>query len=222
MAAPGAACEEVYRDLLRTARRWARSAEEARDLVQDTLLIALASGLADWPSPLRRPWLRGVVRKQAAFLARGQARRRRREQLLELGGPAPGAGGWSWQPRFLASLPRSLRSVAALASADLCAAEIRWLLGLSGTALRQRLTALRRAVQAEAEPPTVPAPAPQLTFGAHRASLLALLRRQNEPALATHDPDGHALLLRKLPHKPGPLGNRQAKEFSNVPTQPEN
>lgn len=206
MAASGGVCDEAYRDLLRTARRLARSAEEARDLVQDVLVIALASGLEDWPSPVRRPWLRGVVRKRAAFLARGQHRRRRREALVEVS--KPGAGRWTWQPRFLASLPGSLRSVAALASADLCAAEIRWLLGLSGTALRQRLSALRRAVLAEAEAPTLPAPEPQLAFGAHRASLLAVLRRQRDPALATHDPDGHAILLRMNAHKPRALGNQ--------------
>src|SRR5688572_3825487 len=206
MFANGHAADEVYRDLLRTARRLGRSAEEARDLVQDALVIAITSGLTDWPSPLRRPWLRGVVRKRAAFLARGQLRRRRREALVE---PcAPGAGRWTWQPGFLASLPRSLRAVAALASADLCAAEIRWLLGLSGTALRQRLSALRRAVLAEAEAPTLPAPEPELSFGAQRASLLAVLRRQREPALATHDPDGHAILLRINAHKPRAPGNQ--------------
>lgn len=223
MAVSGAVCDEAYRDLLRTARRIARSAQEAQDLVQDVLVIALSSGLDDWRSPLRRPWLRGVVRKRAAFLARGQLRRRRREAEAEPSGP--GAGTWTWQPRFLASLPRSLRAVAVLASADLCAAEIRWLLGLSSTALRQRLSELRRAVRAEAEAPTMPAPEPRLSFGGHRASLLAVLRcqavlqGQDGPALATHDPDGHAILLRRKAHKPGPLGNRQAKEFLKCPSQ---
>jgi RNA polymerase sigma-70 factor (ECF subfamily) len=149
--------------------------------------------------------LRGLVRKRAAFLVRSQTRRRRREQLPD--GTGSGAGAWVWQPRFLASLPRSLRVVAALASADLCAAEIRWLLGLSDTALRQRLSALRCAVRAEAEPPTLPAPEPQASFGAHRAQLLAGLRRQHAPAIATHDPDGHVILLCIDAHKMGPPGN---------------
>jgi len=199
------ACDEAYRDILRTARRVSRSGDEARDLVQDVLTIALARGLRDWPSPARRAWLRGVVRKRAAFLARGQARQRRREGLL--GGAGQGAGAWSWQPRFLASLPRSLRVVASLASADLCAAEIRWLLGLSDTALRKRLSALRSAVRGEAEPPTLAAPEPPHSFGAHRAQLLATLRRQRDPALATHDPDGHPILLRINAHKIRQVGN---------------
>jgi DNA-directed RNA polymerase specialized sigma24 family protein len=206
MAASAEVCQTAYRQILRTARRFARSEDEARDLVQDALVIALDRGFEDWSTPGRRGWLRGVVRKRAAFVVRGQARRRRREELPD-GASGPGASRWVWQADFLASLPRSLRVVAALASADLCAAEIRWLLGLSDTALRQRLTALRRAVRAEAEPPTLTASEPQLTFGGPRAQLLAGLRRQHGRVLATHDPDGHAILLRIGPHEIGLGGN---------------
>jgi RNA polymerase sigma-70 factor (ECF subfamily) len=213
-------CREAYRDILRAARRCTSSADEARDLAQDALVIALARGLDDWPSPSRRAWLRGVVRKRAALLLRSQTRRRRREGLPDGSGASPGA--WTWQPRFLASLPRSLRIVATLASADLCAAEIRWVLRLSDTALRQRLSALRRAVRAEPESPTLPAPEPGLSFAGHRAQLLAALRRQRGQALATHDPDGHPILLCVLPHKTPPAGNPEAEEHSNVETQPEN
>ena len=198
-------CDEAYRDILKVARRFTSTVDEARDLVQDVLVIALDRGFEDWSSMARRGWLRGVVRKRAAFLVRGQARRRRRERLSD--GVAQGASAWAWHPRFLASLPPSLRAVAALASADLCAAEIRWLLGLSDVALRQRLSALRCAVRSEPEPPTLPAPEPKLSFGANRPLLLESLRRQRGPALATHDPDGHAILLRISPHKTPPLGN---------------
>jgi DNA-directed RNA polymerase specialized sigma24 family protein len=214
------ACRDAYRDLLRAARGCTRSLEEARDLAQDVLVIALARGLDDWPSPARRAWLRGVVRKRAALLVRSQMRRRCREALPD--GAGSRAGAWSWQPRFLASLPPSLRVVATFASADLCAGEIRWLLGLSDTALRQRLSALRRAVRAEPEPPTLPAPEPRAGFGGHRAQLLAALRRQPSEAIATHDPDGHPLFLCVRPHKTPALGNIRAKESSNVETQPEN
>ena len=192
---------EAYRDILRVARRLARSGDEARDLAQDALLAALARGFEDWASPARRGWLRGVVRKRWAFVARGEVRRRRREGIFEAGGQEVGA--WVWDAGFLASLPRSLRAVAALASADLCAAEIRWLLGLSDAALRKRLSELRRAVRGAVEAPTRPAPEPGLSFGAHRAQLLAVLRRQRGPAVATHDPDGHTILLRWSAHKKG-------------------
>jgi DNA-directed RNA polymerase specialized sigma24 family protein len=206
MAARVGVCQEAYRDLLRTARRFARSDDEARDLVQDTLVIALARGFDDWSSPARRGWLRGVVCKRAAFVVRSQVRRRRREELPD-GAMDSGASRWVWREGFLASLPRSLRVVAALASADLCAAEIRWLLGLSDTALRQRLSALRGAVRAEAEPPTRLAPEPPLALGGRRAQLMAGLRRHHGRVVATHDPDGHAILLRIDPHETGLRGN---------------
>lgn len=208
---------EAYRDVLRMARRLAQSGDEARDLAQDALLAALARGFEDWASPARRAWLRGVVRKRWAFVARAEVRRRRREKLFDGGGR--GAVAWVWDAGFLASLPRSLRAVAVLASADLCAAEIRWLLGLSDTALRKRLSELRRAVRSAAELPTRPAPEPPFSFGARRAQLLAILRGQQGPAVATHDPDGHTILLRWSAHKTAELGNPDAKEPSSCPSQ---
>jgi RNA polymerase sigma-70 factor (ECF subfamily) len=194
--------------MLVMARRLARSEEDARDLVQDVLEIALGHGVDDWSSPERRAWLRGVVRKRAAFIVRGQVRRRRREALL--GETMIGAGGaraWRWQPHFLGSLPRSLRSVATLASADLCAVEVRWLLQLSDTALRQRLSALRRVLKEHEAPPTVPAAEPSGSFGAQRAQVVALLRRRGGRAVATRDPDGHVLFLKVPPHKVERGGN---------------
>jgi RNA polymerase sigma-70 factor (ECF subfamily) len=192
-----------------TARRFAQSEDDARDLVQDVLEIALARGVDDWSSAERRAWLRGVVRKHAAFVVRGERRRRARE-LLAGGVDANGwgVGAWVWQPSFLASLPRSLRLVATLASAELCAAEIRWLLQLTDTALRQRLCALRRALRAHDELPTLPAPAPARSFGSQRAQLLAHLRRRGGRALVTHDPDGHVLFLKIDTHETGRGGNR--------------
>jgi len=193
-----------------TARRLARSGDEALELAQDAFVAALARGVEDWDSPGRRAWLHGVVRRRAAFVARGHGRRRRREQQQARtagGDAAAGAQAWGWQPAFLASLPRSLRVVATLASADLCAAEIRWLLRLTETALRKRLSALRAAVRAEPEVPTVPAAEPRFTLGARRAELLTSLRQQQGDALVTHDPDGHPILLRVVAHKEGAGGN---------------
>ncbi|HEX2871277.1 MAG TPA: hypothetical protein VHP33_08475 [Polyangiaceae bacterium] len=195
MTANACALRETYRDILVVARRFARNDEEARDLVQDVLEIALARGVDDWASPERAAWLRGVLRKRAAFVVRGQQRRRRRELLAPIAGSA-GAAAWVWQPTFLASLPRSLRLVATLASADLCATEIRWLLRLTDTALRQRLSGLRRALRKHEEPPTLPAPAPPGSFGASRQLVLSQLRRRGGRVIATHDPDGHVIFLK--------------------------
>lgn len=197
----------VCRDILATARRFARSEDEARDLTQDVLTIALERGVDDWSTPARQAWLRGVVRKRAAFVGRAEARRRRRELLadqLDAEGPV----AWAWQPEFLGSLPRSLRLVALLASADLGAAEIRWLLRLTDTALRQRLSALRRALRGHDEAPTVPAAEPPASFGPQRAQVLSHLRRRGGRAIATQDPDGHVLFLKIDPHNGAPAGNR--------------
>jgi DNA-directed RNA polymerase specialized sigma24 family protein len=204
-------CQETYRQLLAAARRFVRSEDEARDLTQDALMLALARGFDDWASPERRRWLHGVVRKRAAFIARSQLRRRRREALVEA--PDTEKSRWLWYRGFLDSLPPSLRVVAKLASADLCGAEIRWLLELTDAAWRQRLTALRRAVAAEAARPTLTTSEPPLSFGASRPLVLASLQRQGGRVLATRDPDGHTILLRRGPHKPRPLGNGGVKEF---------
>lgn len=196
-------CQAACGEILQTARRYARSEDEAWDLVQDAVSIALARGFDDWPSEARRRWLRGVVRKRAAFVARGEGRRRRREQLA-LGESAPRPGQWTWEPRFLASLPPSLRAVAVLASVELTAVEIRWLLGLSDTALRKRLSALRQAVRAAPEPPTEPAPLAEVSLGPHRAQLLTHLRRSGVRAVAAHDPDGHVIFLAEASSQKAP------------------
>lgn len=199
-------CSESYRDILRLARRFAHTDDEARDLAQDALVIALERGFTDWASPVRRAWLCGVLRRRAAFVARTNSRRVRREQAA----PAMAGGGpatLSWHPGFLAALPPSLRVVATLASADLCAAEMRWLLRLTPAALRSRLSALRRAVRAEDEPPTLAGGAPQRSLGSRRTALLDGLKRTKLPMLATHDPDGHAIFFRVVAHTKGRHGN---------------
>ena len=190
----------VCRDILLAARRFVRSEDEARDLTQDVLTIALEHGIDDWSTPERQAWLRGVVRKRAAFVGRGEARRRQRELSAAPADPK-GTDAWAWQPDFLASLPRSLRVVALLASADFCGAEIRWLLKLTDTALRQRLSALRHAVRGHDDAPTLPAPELPPTFGAQRADVLSQLRRRGGETIATQDPDGHVLFLKIDPHK---------------------
>jgi DNA-directed RNA polymerase specialized sigma24 family protein len=189
------------------ARRFAATEDDARDLAQDALMIALDRGFDDWSSRSRRPWLHGVLRKHAAYVARTKTRERRRERA-EVHVVAPKPAAWIWRPDFIASLPRSLRAVAMLANADLCAAEIRWLLQLNPTALRSRLAALRRAVRAESESATLPAPDPQMSLGMRRAPLLAGLKRLRGRAVVTHDPDGHVILFREVAHKIRGSGNR--------------
>jgi DNA-directed RNA polymerase specialized sigma24 family protein len=196
----------AYRDIVRLARRFTHTDADARDLAQDALTAALDRGFADWASPARRPWLWGVLRKRAAFVARTGARRAQREQTASAvaeGSPV----AWAWRPSFLAALPPSLRVVATLASADLCAAEMRWLLRLTPESLRTRLSALRRAVRAEAEPPTLASSQPAAALGPNRVVLLAGLKATKLPMVATHDPDGHAIFFRAVAHEKGRPGN---------------
>jgi RNA polymerase sigma-70 factor (ECF subfamily) len=199
-------CTSAYLDVLRMARRFVPTDDAARDLTQDALMIALDRGFGDWSAPERRSWLHGVLRRRAAFVARTEGRRRRREQGLDDAADLRPAA-WAWSPSFLATLPPSLRAVATLASADLCTAEICWLLQLTPTAVRTRLSALRRAVRAEEELPTLAAAEPPLALGMRRAPLLASLKRLPGQALATHDPDGHTIIFRVVAHKTAPHGN---------------
>lgn len=206
VAATGDAHSAAYRDIVKLARRFTHSDDEARDLAQDGLMIALDQGFEDWASPERRPWLYGVLRRRAAFVARTNSRRAGRERV------APTATESSpttltWCPSFLATLPPSLRVVATLASADLSAAEMRWLLQLTPAALRSRLSALRRAIRAESELPTLSLDEPRGSLGSRRTVLLAGLKRTKLPMVATQDPDGHAIFFRVVAHTNGSVGN---------------
>ena len=193
-----------YAALRAQARRLSRSAEEAEDLVQDTLLAAVEQGRLSAQGD--GAWLAGVMRRQAALRIRSETRRRRREREADLQ-PVACAGvaiadGRPPSRAFLRGLPPASRQVAVLALHGLDAAEIRWILGLDAAAFRQRLARLRRALAtlgsgdsadareaARAGPPRHG----DLAFGRIRRALMAALRG---PALGTHDPDGHLLVVR--------------------------
>jgi len=187
----------AYSELLRAARRWTKTPEDARDLVQMALTEALARGFSDWEAVSRRGWLHGVIRRQAAFQARGEARRRRRDQLWQLGREHSEQSTWAWAPQFLSTLTPSLRSLALLVQAGLGGPEIRCVLRLTSVAFRQRLTALRRALTTTPVAETTLAPsAPEGPgLGARRRSVLSTLQRRPHWAVGSHDPDGHPLIF---------------------------
>jgi RNA polymerase sigma-70 factor (ECF subfamily) len=193
----------VYAELRAHARRLSRNADEAEDLVQDTLLAAVEQGRL--PSRGDGAWLAGVMRRQAALRIRGETRRRGRERQADL---QPGACTWtagatrSPPAAFLRRLPPASRQVAVLALHGLDPAEIRWILGLDAAAFRQRLARLRRVLatldpgddaEAREAARSGPARTGELAFGRIRRVLKAALRG---PALGTHDPDGHLLVVR--------------------------
>ncbi len=194
---------ETYRLLLALARRLSRVASDAEDLVQDTLLAGLHADRSDVG------WLCGTLRQQATLTARTAARRRRREQSViddayAIGAPA--SLSETLQPRgLLQKLPPAARRLATLALHGLNADEIRWILGVSPTAFRQRLTSIRKTLAslpqcAHNDYTSLLADTPPL-LGAHPFGLLwralkaALLGRSG---LGTHDNDGHLLVLRGL------------------------
>ena len=196
-----------YRQLRSQARRLLRNEQDAEDLVQETLVAALEADRSDMA------WLSGVMRKQSAMMARSGVRRRRREaeiavlSMNELGieVSAPSA--------VLNKLPPAARRVAMLALHGLSAGEIRWILGLTPAAFRQRLTSIRRGLSALSPEQRAdslglaylrdPARVVDLQFGLVRRVLkVALLGGQG---LGTHDTDGHLLVIRGGAHT-SPLG----------------
>ena len=201
----------AYRRLRAEARRHARRAQDADDLVQDALLIALAQGREEDPA-----WIAGVLRNQAAMQARSAIRRRRREAAVMVDDVAikaerdpPSAEA------LLSQLPPSARRVAVLALHGLNAEEIRWVLGIAETAFRQRLTRIRKALGAlppaqRAEAMALayvrdPARSADLQFGLVRRALKAAL--QGRAGIGTHDADGHLIVVRGRAHGSPAGGN---------------
>jgi len=204
-----------YRALLRQARRAARRPDEAEDLLQTALLLAVMAGRGDLSCAGNRAWIGGVLRNRAMFDARTAARRRRREATasgIAAAGTAPDAP----PPTFLRLLSPALRTTAMLALCGQTRGEIAWLLRLSDATLRQRIAAIRRrwldwCRQHDHTPgdTTRSALAGNLRFGAIRQSLRRPLA-QAAGSLASHDPDGHLFVLSSQ--------NRPTRQQVNVQT----
>jgi RNA polymerase sigma factor (sigma-70 family) len=224
---------KVYRGLRNEARRHARRAEDAEDVLQEALLAALEAG-RDVSQDQDRAWLVGTLRNQAAMQARGAVRRRRREsssveQHLESAVDTLHAASASHDTAqanascfaeaapsrtnsarlVLGRLPPAARRVAVLALHGLNADEIRWILGLSATAFRQRLTSIRKSLATL--PPSLraealalayvrdPVRSTDLQFGLIRRALKAALR--GHAGIGTHDADGHLIVVRAVVHE---------------------
>lgn len=187
-----------YAQLLAIARRATLRADEADDLVQDALLEAVRSGRAiAGPQDVR--WLAGIIRNRAKLAARGVSRRKLREShwhSLRVE-PAPPAE-LPDLTTTLATLPPALKAVAALTLSGHNRREIAYLLNLSDTALRQRITALKRQLSARgvAMPDGMPGLNLDLAYGRIRDALLPGLLRQGG-IFASHDPDGHLFIVRR-------------------------
>ncbi len=211
---------DAWRRLERLSRQLSRRRDEADDLLQDVMLAALEAGRCD------EPWLQGVMRKRAAFVARSAVRRVRRETMAcDMSGTAPDAGEADGPPRggaggpamvvLLARLPPASRKVLLLALHGLGAGEIQWLLRTSQVAFRQRVATIRREFRRlpsalRDEIVATGAGASRSLqidprFGLRRRRLLAAARATS--SAGGHDPDGHLLLFRSRAHVPVPPGN---------------
>lgn len=195
-----------YRACLAIARRHARHAADAADLLHEALLAAAQAGRMDFAAEADRAWLAGTIRNLAAEIARGASRRRLRESRWAQEQPAAIAdeSGDADAAGILAHLSEGTRRVAILALHGLNADEIQYVLGLKPAAFRQRLTALRRALGALPEPLRREALAlaytrprrageSRLDFGLIRRALLHHVRGGR--GIGTHDPDGHLLAI---------------------------
>jgi DNA-directed RNA polymerase specialized sigma24 family protein len=205
---------ETYGELLRVAASVSRTRDDAGDVVHAVLLDAIERNVADLSASERRAWLRGALRRRAAFDARTAARARRRDErwteaTTAAREPNAGPASWRFAGELLERLAPSLRVLAALVSAELEPAEIRAVLRLSDTAFRKRLSALRSAVRtAMAGGTLVTEPSRAFALGSRRAGLIAGLKQHPGWAMASHDPDGHPLIFSLAgAHKRTPVGN---------------
>lgn len=205
---------QTFHALLRQAAKLSATPADAEDLVQETLLAGWLAGRTD------AIYLHGVLRRQAAMAWRTARRREARDSQAQVPPPSamPEDACDTAMPAdvaaWIAERPRGLRQLAVLALHGLDPGEIRWLLGLAPAAFRQRVAGLRAAVAAapaglrtglqclvqRACPPRLHSSATPL-----RRTLKASLVR--ESAMATHDPDGHALRIRGWPHVSALRGN---------------
>ncbi len=186
----------VYDELVVLARSASRTAE-AHDLLHEALIAAFAAGRNDFADRRNRAWLYGTIRNLARMQARSAGRRRHREAQWQPSAEPVSPPAGDGMAELLEGLSPALRIVLALALAGLDRREIAHLLRLPDTALRQRIVALNRQLRARGRqmPGHEGGLDRDVAHGRVRDILLPLLRR-HRGHLATHDPDGHLLLIR--------------------------
>jgi DNA-directed RNA polymerase specialized sigma24 family protein len=183
-----------YRSLLGQFRRLVRHDAAGEDAFHEALLVAASRGRCDLSRHEDRALVVGIARNRLRTAQRGEHRRRRREaewgtlvHVAEVGRPAA-------LEAYLRDLPASLRSVCALALTGHNRDEARAALGLTDTAFRQRLSALRRHMRRSDLPAVQEAFAGGQGYHRVRDALRHLLGRP-DALLASRDPDGHIFVL---------------------------
>jgi DNA-directed RNA polymerase specialized sigma24 family protein len=209
-----------YSHWLSVAAHHTRRRDEAADLLQDALLIAIDAGRLDLNDPRNRAWFNGVISKQAAMTARSAARRKIRDAAHRPGtSELRSSTDRDALLAMIRQLPRSARIVATLALHGMKREEIAYVLDLSPTALRQRLTTIRRAwknvsadVCSDGSITTDTTIGQDLELGLLRRSLLAIVQQRS--GLGFHDPDGHLIIVEKNSSSQSPV-RRQRRGSSN-------
>lgn len=190
---------EALRSLGIFARRLSPAAGEADDLVQEALIEAIRAGNRDFADFQTLRWLRGVIRNKARHHARTRSRAMTRDgswHVQQSGRPTGETDGRSLI--LSADMPPSLRLLALLALSGHNRREIAYLLGITDTALRQRIRALKQALAQSGVSgfDEFVGLRGDLNYGQIRRFARSYLAAQ-EGDLATHDPDGHVFVVRR-------------------------
>jgi DNA-directed RNA polymerase specialized sigma24 family protein len=170
----------------------------AEDVVQDALLVAVEQGRVDLDDADTQRWLGGVVRNRARMALRSTRRAQRRDRQWQDSRLPPSGGRAADLPSILDNLSPALRSLAALVLTGHNRREIVYLLGIDDTALRQRVSALRRHLLGKGlvPPGELSGLYLDLAYGRIRDALLPALLRHGG-VFASHDPDGHLFVVRR-------------------------
>lgn len=205
-----------YTQLLNTAKGIAYNEEEAQDLLQEALIVAIKENRLDFAEDGNQKWLYGVMRKKALQESRTISRKKKRDeayisekpQISETGQNEEVKGSKDPLHTFLAGLPPAARRVAILVMHGLTRPEICTLLELSSSAFRQRLTSIRKALGPL--PPSLQQEVMALAYasrrerdskaasfpvGLIRKALLKSLVHDENKAVGTHDPSGHLIVV---------------------------
>ena len=206
-----------YDYFLGLARRYSRVRHEAQDLLQEALIVATEANRYDFTEPTNRAWMHGIIRNKARDFGRSAVRRKSRDAHFSSEEERKALLPENQEPlamthQFLRTLAPSSRIVATLVLHGLNRKEIATVLHLSNTALRKRLSAIRKAL---APLPTEtryeilasayasrhlsdshPTPLP---IGLMRKVLLKRLEQElqmGHHSVGTHDPSGHLIVIK--------------------------
>lgn len=202
-----------FDELNSLARKYSRRKEEADDLVQDLLLEAVRKE-KDFTEGHFLPWAHGFLKNRAAFIARTEGRRRKREKTVQQKKDDQEQYRPAFPESFIGRLSPSLRITARLINCGLNQKEIEYLLGIVNQTLRQRFSQLRKQWTVYLE---VTGSGPEYSSASvHDPFDIGLLRRSlrnsfhgnPEKMVGTFDPDGHLFIVRSdSSHKKKAGGN---------------